>query len=182
MELTNAIFKRRSVRQYLDKPIDKDILLKLVHSGMYAPSARNSRPWEFVIITKKETLQELSDIRPYWKMLKNAAAAIVVLGNISSYASSTKDFFIQDCSASTQNILLMAHEYGIGSVWLGLHPLEKEQELVRKVLDIPSEIIPFSIISLGYPAKDISQPDRIEHNKIFWEEYYNKLNDDAKEE
>ena len=86
---------------------------------MHAPSARDNRPWEFIVITDRQLLDTLSLVRPYWIMLKNAPAAIVVLRHVVHYTSPTVAFSVQDCAAATENLLLAAHDAGLGGVWLG---------------------------------------------------------------
>lgn len=171
MEVLHAILTRRSIRAYDGTPIPRDTLEKIVTAGMYSPSARNNRPWEFIVITDRALLQALSSIRPYWKMLSIASAAIAVLMDDTRYTSPTVAFSVQDCAAATENVLLAAHALGLGAVWLGLHPMEAEQTAVRNLLGIPEHIDPFSLISLGYPAAEAKQPNRFEPHKLHWNQY-----------
>ena len=172
MDFWEAVQGRRSIRQYRSEPITSEFLEKIVSAGLYAPSARNNQPWEFLIVTERQKLAELSTVRPYWHMLASAEACVVVLNTSArSYSSPCTAFSVQDCAAATENILLAAHSLGVGGVWLGLYPLEKERQAVRNLLQIPQPIEPFSIVSLGYPARNPAQEKKIPTGKIHWEHY-----------
>lgn len=175
MELYEGILTRRSVRTYEARPISPALLEKIARAGMCSPSARNNRPWEFIAVTDRTVLSRLAKIRPFWSMLDHAGAAIVVVNDNRTYTSPTKAFSVQDCAAATENILLAAHGEGLGAVWLGLYPLEEEQEQIRKLLGIPAELIPFSIVSLGYPAGKTKSKDCFEKGKLHWNSYRGEL-------
>ncbi len=147
-----CILNRRSVREYTSEEITEAQLHSLLRAGMYAPSAMNSQPWEFIVVRSRALLTSLSEVVSYWHMLKNAPLAIVVVANLSAYRSSNREFFVQDCAASTQNILNAAEGLGLGSVWLGLYGIQDRMDQVRALLGIPPEIIPFSVIPIGHPA------------------------------
>lgn len=171
MEVYEAILTRRSVRTYDTRPVSPEIIKKIAGAGMCSPSARNNRPWEFIAITDRSILSRLSKVRPFWAMLNGAGAAIVVVNDNRTYTSPTTAFSVQDCAAATENILLAAHGEGLGAVWLGLYPLKEEQDMVRDILEIPANIIPFSIISLGYPAVRVKGKDCFEEEKLHWNSY-----------
>lgn len=171
MEALEAIYTRRSVRRYTGEAIDRELLEKVVRAGLYAPSARNNQPWEFLIVTDREKLAALSRIRPYWSMLSGAAACVIVLNCRAGYTSPTIAFSEQDCSAAAENILLAAHGAGLGGVWLGLHPLEEEQQKVRQMFAIAEDIDPFAVLSLGRPAAAVTAEKKIGEGKLHWETY-----------
>ena len=110
----NAIFNRRSIRKYINKDISEDIINKIIKAGMAAPSAGNEQPWHFILINDKNILNEIPKFHPYSQMLKEVSCAIVVCGDLS--LEKYEGFWVQDCSAATQNMLLMAQELGLGSV------------------------------------------------------------------
>jgi nitroreductase len=154
METMDAILTRRSIRKYLTDPVNRDIVENVIKAGMSAPSAGNEQPWHFVIIDRRDLLEKISDFHPYAKMLKDTPAAVLVCGdqNVPKF----KDFWVQDCSAASQNMLLAARDLGLGAVWIGVYPAEKMVREVRSLLNIPEHVAPFSIIAMGYPAEEKS--------------------------
>jgi len=172
MDALEAIFKRRSVRRYVKKEIEDDKVEVLLKAAMYAPSAGNEQPWHFVVVKNRELLKKLAEAHPSGKMLNDAALAIVVCVDkkLSKYKV---DMWVQDCSASTQNILLAATALGIGSVWLGVYPVEKRIKDVSEILRIPEDITPFSIVSLGYPENEVFKelPERFKKERIHFDSW-----------
>ena len=160
----NAILKRRSIRQYSGKPVNKSDIELLLKSGMYAPSARNQQPWHFIVITDRTVLNRIMEIHPYAGMLAAAELAILVCGDTDLELS--KGYWSVDCAAATQNILLAAHSMGMGAVWLGVYPREERQTGLRELFDLPGHIQPFSLISVGYPAEEKAFPDRFKEERI----------------
>ena len=167
-EVLNTIDARHSKRVYSGAPIADETLVTLCRAGLAAPSARNGRPWELIIVKDRETLNELSMIRPYWKMLSSAQAAIVVAGAEGRYLQ-------QDCAAATENILLAAESLGLAACWLGLYPNMEAVESVSKVVGLPDGIPPVMVIALGVPAENAPVCARkIEENKIHFGRYEEK--------
>ncbi len=168
MDALEAIFNRRSIRKYTDAPVSEKDLQTILKAGMLAPSANNKQPWQFVVVNERETLTALAEVHPYAKMLLQAPLAIVVCGDRER---SHKEYWVQDCAAATQNILIAATALGLGSVWLGVHPNESRVYGVSQLLALPDEkITPFSIVALGYPAEekgevDRYQPDWVHYNR-----------------
>lgn len=159
-----AIYKRRSIRQYTAQPVEREKIKEFVKAGMNAPSAGNAQPWHFIIIDDRKVLNEIAEIHPYGKMLFQAPAAIVVCGHPS--LEKHPGFWVQDCSAATENILLAIADQEYGGVWLGVHPKETLEQKLRNVLQIPAEIIPFCVISLGHPAEQKQSKDIYDEGKI----------------
>src|SRR5210317_273458 len=122
MDAIKNLLQRRSIRKYTDQPISGDIVNGLLEAGMHAPTARNLQPWHFVVVDERSMLDNLAVAHPYAKMLKQARLAILVCGDRN--IQEMDGYIIQDCSAATQNIMLAAHAYGLGSVWLGMYPRE----------------------------------------------------------
>jgi len=164
----SIIFKRRSIRKYKNEIVPDEMIEKLLRAGFAAPSARNAQPWHFIVINDRNILDEIPKFHPYSKMLTEASHAIVVCGDLSS--EKVRDYWVQDCAAATQNILLMATELGLGSVWLGLYPNEERVNALKKLLQMPDEIVPLSIIAIGYPDETKEPIDRFEAKKV----HYNK--------
>ena len=164
METMKAILSRRSIRRYTEEPVSRDLIEELLKAAMNAPSAGDEQPWHFIVIDRRPILDKLADIHPHEKMLKQAPAAIIVCGDESM--EKFKDFWVQDCSAASENMLLAAHALGLGAVWLGIYPAEKIVLEIRELLNIPSNIIPFSIISIGYPAEEKESKERFDASRI----------------
>ena len=143
-----AIFSRRSIRKYADEPVGEAEITALLQAGMAAPSASNRKPWHFVAVRDRALLRSLADAHPYGKMLAGAGLAIAVCGDptISSW-------WVQDCTAATENILIAVSSLGLGGVWLGCHGSPEREQKVRKVLGIPSHIGVLSLLSIGHPAE-----------------------------
>lgn len=169
METIKAIMTRRSVRQYSGKPVTKAQITKLLKAAMNAPSARNQQAWQFVVITKREMLEAVTLVHPFAQMLKTASCAITVCGDLR--AEQSPGYWVQDCSAAIQNILLAAHAMGLGAVWLGVHPRRPRVKGVQKLLKLPAKVVPLGIVSLGYPVKRIKPATRFAPQKIHFEKW-----------
>ena len=154
------IATRSSVRQFTDRPVDKSTLETIVRAGMAAPSAMNKQPWAFVVVTEREVLDSLMNVHPY-SNLKTATAAVIVCGDMEKASNDFgREYWIQDCSAATENILLAAHALGVGAVWCGVYPNPNIQPEVKRVLGLPDGIIPLNIITMGYPAYEPQPKDK----------------------
>ena len=159
-----AISTRRSVRSFTSKPIAKEIVEELLRAAMSAPSAGNEQPWQFVVMDDRRMLDRIIDVNPNAKMCKEAQAAILVCGDTSK--EKYPGFWVQDCSAAAQNILLAAHDKGIGSVWTGVYPIEERVEGFKRLLGLPENVVPFCLVPLGYPAKQVPQVDRFQRDRV----------------
>ena len=164
MEMYEGIMTRRSIRSFKADHIDRAEVEDIIRAGMYAPSAVNCQPWHYMIIDDRSLLDRIMDIHPYAKMLKEAPCAILVLGDED--LQHAPGYWVVDCGAATQNILLAAHSKGIGSVWLGLHPREQRKEGIRQLFDLPGHIQPFALVALGYPNETKQAPDRFRRERI----------------
>lgn len=165
------IYQRKSVRNYIDKKVSKEQLETLIRAGMAAPTAVNKQPWAFIAIDDRATLDKLGESLPYAKMLKNAPAAIVVCGDLTKALEGwEQEFWIQDCSAASQNILLAAESIGLGAVWTAAYPAKDRMKTVTDILELPKHIIPLNVIPVGFPkgieqAKDKWKPENLKWNK-----------------
>ena len=165
MEVKDALLKRRSIRKYLDKEVSDEIIEELLHAAMSGPSACNRRPWIFYVIKDQDKLNELRKASRFSNM--NAPLAIVVVGDLSrSLPLQLKDFWIQDCSAATENILLRATDLGLGSLWCGIYPQKRPVERVKEILGITNNDIPFNIIYIGYGDEEKESRDQYEKNRV----------------
>jgi nitroreductase len=176
MDQTNntleIIHQRKSVRNYTDQKVEKEKLEALVKAGMAAPTAVNKQPWAFVVIDDKEVLNQLGDALPYAKMAKKAGGAIIVCGDLSKALEGwEQEFWIQDCSAATQNILLAAESMGLGAVWTAAYPAKDRMKSVIDILNLPEHIIPLNVIPIGYP-KGIEKPkDKWKPENMHWQKW-----------
>jgi len=164
MDTLEAIFSRRSIRAYTGQPVPAEMTETLLRAAMQAPSAGNQQAWQFVVITGRPQLNALAEVLPYGKMLAAAPLGIVVCGDLELEKS--KGYWVQDCSAATQNILLAAHALGLGAVWLGVYPREQRVLDVRHSLGIPESVIPLCAIAIGYPAEEKPRADRYEPARV----------------
>lgn len=169
MNIIEAIKERRSIRQYTEEMVSQENMKTLLESAMYAPSGGNAQPWDFVVIRDKDTLNKITQVHPYSHCLKNANCAIIVCGNLSK--EKYRELWIQDCSAATQNILLSAVGLNLGAVWMGLYPEMDRVDGVREIIGAPSDVYPFSIVSIGHPNESKTTPDRFDPNNIHLEKW-----------
>jgi len=166
------IHQRKSVRKYLDKPVSKEQLVKLVRAGMAAPTAMNKQPWAFVVITERETLDKLGKSLPYAKMILQTPAAIVAAGDMKlAIEGKGKNFWVQDVSAAVQNILLAAEAMGLGAVWTGVYPREEQQKILNETLSLPEHIIPLALIPVGVPEGVEAPKNKWDPEKVHWEKW-----------
>jgi nitroreductase len=149
-EFVQTIFARRSIRKYTDEPVGEEDVKTLLEAAMAAPSASNRKPWRFVVVTKRQTLDALAEAHPHGKMLFEATLCISVCGDLAEM----ERYWVQDCSAATENLLLAATALGLGAVWLGVYPKEDRVAAVRGVLDLPKTITPLNLVSIGHPAEE----------------------------
>ena len=148
--MIESIRNRRSIRKYNpDKKVTREQLNQLLEAAMLSPSACNSRPWEFIAVTKREVLDEIVRIHPYAQMCKTASAAIIVIALPQD--GIPQGYFAQDCAAATENILLEAVSIGLGTCWCGVYPREERIGPFRELLKIAEPKIPFNVIAVGYP-------------------------------
>ena len=168
MDALETILTRRSIRKYKKQPISPEILQKLLQAACQAPSAGNQQPWQFVLLDDRKILNVIHTFHPSAKMLTDADRAILVCGDLN--LEKFKGYWMIDCAAATENILLAAHSLGLGACWLGLYPREARVAGMKKLLHLPSNIIPFALVALGHPAEIKAREDRynlsrIHHNK-----------------
>ena len=170
-EALDVIYTRRSVRSFTGDAVVREDLIKILRAGMSAPSAVNVQPWAFIVVTDRKTLDELCDRLPYAKMLDKAGAAIVVCGVPDKDAVYSGKYWVMDCSAATENVLLAAHALGLGAVWTAVHPDEEKVRNVRKILAVPKTIIPLNVIPIGVPEGKGAVIDKFREGNIHWERW-----------
>ena len=165
-----SIFHRRSIRKYTDQAVGPEKLDLLLQAAMAAPSAMNCKPWEFVVITDPDKLAAFRTRLIFGN--RNAPAAILVCGNPRlSTNPAARLFWIEDCSAATQNILIAAVSLGLGTVWVGVHPVAEFVRIVREIAGLPRHVIPLGLIYIGYPAEEKSSRTQYAADRIHRQKY-----------
>lgn len=168
----NNILERTSVRSYLDKSVEEEKIEKLLRAGMAAPTAKNKQPWHFVVVTDKSLLQKLSKVNPYAEMVARAPLAIVVCGDMTkALDGNAREFWVQDCSAASENILLAATGLGLGAVWTSTYPSEERCAAVSEALGLPESLIPLNTIVIGYPDTEATPKDKWTEENISYNMY-----------
>ena len=161
------IATRTSIRDYEARPVEKEKIEKMLRAAMAAPTAMNKQPWHFVVVDQRNVLDALAGANPYAKMLKKAPLAIVVCGNTDKMIEGGgRDFWIQDASAATENLLLAAHAMGLGAVWTGAYPSEERCISISKVLSLSDNLIPLNMIVVGYPAEHPQPKQKFKEENI----------------
>ncbi|MFB3895201.1 MAG: nitroreductase family protein [bacterium] len=165
MDAIEALKTRRSIRKYLEKPVPKEMIKNLVDIGRLAATANNLQPWEFVVVTDAKMRKQLADITEYGKFIAIAPVCIVVFSKDTKY-------FLEDCSAATQNILVAARAYGLGSCWVA-GDKKPYADKIRELLGVPTGYKLISLIAVGYTEEKQaeSKNKRALSEVIHWERY-----------
>ena len=165
MEAMQALFSRRSIRKYTSDVVTEADVKEILEAAMSAPSAGNQQPWHFVVITEKNLLNRIPEFHPHSMMCREAQLAVLVCGDPS--LEKHAGYWVQDCAAATENLLIAVHALGLGGVWVGVYPREERVIGFRKLLTIPEHVIPFAVIPIGRPAEQKPpRPDRYNEARI----------------
>jgi len=165
MDAMHALFSRRSIRKYTAEPVSDQTIKEVLEAAMSAPSAGNQQPWHVVVINNREVLDRIPEFHPHSLMCREAQIAILVCGDPS--LEKHVGYWVQDCSAATENLLVAVHALGLGGVWVGVYPREERVAGFRKLLKIPDHVIPFALIPIGHPAEQKPpRPDRYNDGRI----------------
>ncbi len=167
MDVLDAIRTRRSIRLYHDRPVPEDLIHQVLEAAMSAPSARNAQPWHFVVLDDRAILDRIPTFAPNAEMVRRAPVAILVCADPGLELS--PGYYPLDCAAATENLLLAAHGSGLGAVWCGIYPVQPRIDGFRRLLGLPQDVVPHSLVVLGFPAErppdqDRSRPERIHRN------------------
>lgn len=168
------IMTRTSVRSYTSQPVEQSKVETLLKAGMAAPTGGNKQPWEFVVVTDRETLDTFPTFASGAKMASKAQLAIVVCGDTSKcMPGALVEYWIQDCSAATENILLAAHAMGLGAVWCGAYPNNDQDRVgkMKELLSLPESVYALNIIVIGYPEGDSTPKDKWAPAKVHYNKY-----------
>ena len=165
MTVIDAISKRRSIRKFKSGETVTDEQIKIMlEAAMLAPSACNTRPWEFIVVKDKDKLEQIKKTHPYTGMLETASVAIIICALPDVQKDIASDYYPQDCGAATQNILLQAAELGLGTCWCGVYPKEERIAEIRNIFDMKS--LPFNVIAIGVPDEDPAPRGFYDESKI----------------
>ncbi|MFP4362816.1 MAG: nitroreductase family protein [Spirochaetia bacterium] len=173
MDAYDAVISRRSIREFTEEPVPADLIQRLMRGAMQAPSAGNEQPWQFVIITERQKLLELHTLLRFEKALQTTPCAILICGDTAF--ETHKGFLPQDCAAAAQNILICAHSFGLGAVWIGIHPSSEKEKGIQSLFEIPESVIPVSLVVLGYPAEKKAPIDRYDANRLHHNSWHHRV-------
>lgn len=165
--MDNLFYKRCSVRQFKKDKVEDEKILELVKIGMSAPSACNKKPWEFYVIEDEKIKEEIKNAGRYTKY--DSPLIIIVCANLdNTLPRFLKEYFIQDLSAATENILLGAVSLGLGACWCGVYLQDYLVDKIKKILSLPENILPFSMIHIGYPLKEGKIKTEFDMSKVHY--------------
>ncbi|MFC1543221.1 nitroreductase family protein [Candidatus Neomarinimicrobiota bacterium] len=161
------ILARRSIRKFHSNPVEADKIDLMLKAAMAAPSANNAKPWHFIVVQDRQILNRLAAVHPYAKMCYEATLAFVVCAD----PTISVNYWLQDCSAATQNILLAGTALGLGTVWLGVHPRAKRKDPIKELLSIPDDMEVLSVVAVGYPAEKKQPRSQFDAARVHHEEW-----------
>lgn len=164
MEFFEVIKKRKSVREYSDKVVEKKLIEKIIDAGRVAATARNEQPWEFIVTYDKGVLKKICDMCPNGPFIKDASCLIAVFSKDTKY-------YLEDSSAATQNMLLAIEALGLGGCWIAGDKKDYIED-IRKIFNVPNGYRLVSMISVGYPKKQQApKPKRNVKEVLHWEKW-----------
>jgi nitroreductase len=169
MDALKVILTRRSVRKFTPQSVPEDVINNILNAAMSAPSAANEQPWQFLVINNRKLLDSIVMAHPHALMCQQAPAAILVC--IDTSKEKYREFWVQDLSAATQNILLAIRTLGLGGVWLGIYPTKERVQAIKSLFELPESVIPFSLVPFGYTdaaqqeVRERFKKERIHMNK-----------------
>lgn len=170
----DCIMTRASVRNFSDQQVSDSIVNKILRAGMAAPTAANQQPWHFVVVNEQKLKDSITAAFEYTKMVEHCSFAVVVCGDMDNlFKGDITDggFWVEDCSAASENMLLAAHALGVGGVWCGIYPLKDREQRLREILNLPSNLTPLNVMAFGYPAQPVSPKDKWAPAKIHYNAY-----------
>ncbi len=166
LDAITAIMTRRSIRNYTQHPVPEDLIKILVEAGMCAPSAFNERSQEFIVINDRKILDAIYNLNPKALQIKRASVAIMVCGNQDKEKFKGQGYWQLDGSVASENILIAANAMGLGAVWTAIYPYPDRIAAVKKLLNLPEQVIPLNIIPIGYPAEQKAKENRFEPSRL----------------
>jgi len=171
VETIEAILARRSIRKFSADPVAEEDLELLLRAAMAAPSAFNERPWHFVVVRDASTRARLSQISEWSGPMAGAQVGVVVCGDTEALRRPGTVYWIFDCAAALENMLVAAVGRGLGAVWLGIHPTPERIDAVRELLALPEHVEPLGMVALGWPAENKPPAERYDESRIHSERW-----------
>ncbi|MDO4487028.1 MAG: nitroreductase family protein [Bacillota bacterium] len=162
-----AIFKRRSIRKYTDDKLSDGQIKDIIRAGMAAPSCKASCEWVFIVLRDQDDFEKIMENHGYAQALKTASAAVLVCADLEKELEPGEGWWIQDCSAAVENMLIEATDMGIGSLWLGIHPRENRIRFMKELCALPENIEPLALVALGMPQREKAPVDRYLDEQVF---------------
>lgn len=169
MDALECLHTRRSTRQYTDEPVSEENIRTMLDAAMAAPSAGNAQPWHFIVVRGKNMLDKITSIHPHAAMAARAPLAILLCGNLAE--EKYKGFWVQDCSAATQNLLLAANALGLGAVWAGVYPVEERVAVFKELFALPGPVVPLSLVVIGHRQGEPARQSRYNAAKVHLEKW-----------
>jgi nitroreductase len=169
LDALKAILGRRSIRKFTGENVPDEDVKKLLEAAMAAPSACNQQPWHFVVIRSRDTFNEIMKIQPYTKMLEKASLAVVVCADPE--LQTCPGFWVQDCSAATENLLLAVHAMGYGATWCGVYPGDDVVWKMRELLALPKHVYPLCVVAIGVPDEEKKPANRYSEERVHPEKW-----------
>ncbi len=169
-----CIMTRASVRNYTDRQVSDSTINTILKAGMAAPTAANQQPWHFVVVTDQSLKDSITSAFEYTKMVSGCSFAVVVCGDMDNlFKGDIADggFWVEDCSAASENMLLAAHALGVGGVWCGIYPLKDREQKLRSILNLPANLTPLNVMAFGYPAQPVAPKAKWAPSKIHYNAY-----------
>jgi nitroreductase len=164
LDAIEALKTRRSIRQYEEKPVPRDLIEEIIDTARLAPSGRNTQPWEFVVITDETTRKRIAELAPHGKFIAQSGACVAVFARDG-------DFCVEDGSAATENILVAARALGLGTCWVASYK-KPHSEAVQDLLGAPEGVLLVTLIALGYPAQEVEPQGKRELSEVLhWERF-----------
>jgi nitroreductase len=167
----SGIFSRRSIRKFAAGPVPDATIADVLEAAMAAPSAVAKDPWHFIVVRDPARLGQIADGLPHGQMLRQAAAGLVVCGDLDAAHDRLLSYLLQDCSAAIENALLAASMLGLGACWLGVHPREDRIAHLRKLFALPESIVPVAVLAMGPPAQKAEPRTRYSERAVHRERW-----------
>jgi len=164
--MLDLIKKRRSIRAYTDEPVSDAAIKTMLEAAMAAPSASDRRPWEFVVVQRKDLCQKLAETHPWAQMCAGAPVVFVICGDERRSAH-----WVEDTSAARENLLLAATGLDLGAVWVGVYPGQQNEDHVRSALGIPQALRVLCLVPVGHPAESKPPHTKYDEHKIHYDRY-----------